>query len=45
MMIVDFIQEFWKGFGAGFVRLGEFFGGDCGDEEKEEDEEEEDKTG
>lgn len=44
MMNIDFIHnKFWKGFGAGFVRLGEFFGGDCGEEEKEE-EEKEDQT-
>lgn len=43
-MNIDFIHKFGKSFGAGFVRLGEFFGGDCGEEEKEE-EEKEDKTG
>lgn len=44
MMNIEFVHKFGKGFGAGFVRLGEFFGGDCGEEEKEE-EEKEDKTG
>lgn len=45
MMKVEFIHnKSWKGFGAGFVRFGEFFGGDCGEEEKEE-EDKEDKTG
>lgn len=44
MMNIDFIHKFGKSFGAGFVRLGEFFGGDCGEEEEEE-EEKEDKTG
>lgn len=44
MMNVEFIHnKSWKGFGAGFVRFGEFFGGDCGEEEKEE-EEKEDQT-
>lgn len=43
-MNIDFVHKFWKSFGAGFVQFGEFFGGDCGEEEKEEDEEE-DKTG
>lgn len=45
MMNVDFIHnKFGKGFGVGFVRLGGFFGEECGEEEKEE-EEKEDKTG